>query len=71
MLCEIKEDRKLNRNNTSGIRGVHFDKERKRWVPQLTFQRKNHLLGRFKTKSEAIAARKAGEKQYYGKYRKK
>lgn len=71
MLCEIKEDRKLNRNNTSGIRGVHFDKERKRWVTQLTFQRKNHLLGRFKTKREAIAARKAGEKQYYGKYRKK
>ena len=48
-----------------------YGKERKRWVTQLTFQRKNHLLGRFKTKREAIAARKAGEKQYYGKYRKK
>lgn len=25
MLCGIKKDRKLNKNNTSGVRGVHFD----------------------------------------------
>ncbi len=32
MKCGIKKDRKLNKNNTSGIRGVHFDKDRGVWV---------------------------------------
>lgn len=33
------------------------------------FQRKTHLLGRFKRKSDAIRSRKAGEEKYFGKYR--
>ncbi len=69
MLCGIKKDRKLNKNNTSGVRGVHFDKDRGLWVAQIMFQRKAHILGRFKTKREAISARLAGEEEYYGKYR--
>ena len=69
MKCGIQADRKLNSNNTSGVRGVHFDRQRGLWVAQLMFQRKMHLLGRFKTKREAINARKAGEEKYFGKYR--
>ena len=37
MKCAIKKDRKLNKNNTSGVRGVHFDKDRGLWVAQLMF----------------------------------
>jgi hypothetical protein len=33
------------------------------------FARKNHLIGRFKLKREAVEARKEAEKEYYGKYR--
>ena len=69
MLCGIKKDRKLNKNNTLGVRGVHFDKDRGLWVAQIMFQRKAHNLGRFKTKKEAIEARKSGEEEYFGKYR--
>ena len=69
MLCGIKKDRKLNKNNTSGVRGVHFDKDRGLWVAQIMFQRKAHILGRFKTKREAVKARKTGEEEYFGKYR--
>ena len=58
----------MNKNNTSGIRGVHFDKDRGLWVAQIMFQRKAYLLGRYKTKREAIQARKAGEEKYFGKY---
>jgi hypothetical protein len=61
--------RKVNRNNSSGHTGVSYDRSRKLWVAQLTFQRKNHLIGRFKYKREAISARKEAEQQYYGKYR--
>ncbi len=39
------------------------------WVAQIMFQRKAHILGRFKTKKEAIDARKAGEDKFFGKYR--
>lgn len=46
-----------------------FDERRGLWVAQLMFQRKMHLLCRFKTKREAINARKAGEEKYFGKYR--
>ena len=69
MSCAIKKDRKLNKNNTSGVRGVHFDEARGPWATQLMFQRKAYLFGRFKTKREAINARKAGEEKYFGKYR--
>jgi len=64
-ISSIKEDRKIN-NNTSG---VSFDESRGLWVAQLAFKRKNHVLGRFKTKREAIKARKVGEEKYFGKYR--
>ena len=33
--------------------------------------RKNYLIGRFKSKEEAIKAREAAEIIYFGKYRKK
>lgn len=33
------------------------------------FQRKAHILGRFKTKREAVKARLAGEEEYFGEYR--
>ena len=70
-LCQIKTDRKLNKNNASGVTGVHFDKKRGMWVAQITFQRQCHNLGRFKTMDEAINARKAAEEEFFGKYRKK
>lgn len=66
--CGCKNEE--NKNNSLGVRGVHYDKDRKRWVAQLMFQRKTHLIGRFKTMREAIAARRQAEKEYYGKYRK-
>ena len=69
MKCGIKADRKLNRNNTSGVRGVHFDRERGLWAAQIMLQRKAYLLGRFKHKRDAIKARKAGEEKHFGKYR--
>lgn len=60
-LCKIKANRKVNKNSASGVTGIHFDKERSIWVAQITFQRVNHHLGRFKTMEEAIDARKKAE----------
>ena len=60
---------KQNKNNTSGVRGVHFDKDRGVWVAKIMFQRKVHNLSRYKTKSKAVKARLAGEEECFGKYR--
>lgn len=70
-LVNVSANRAINKNNSSGHRGVHFDKGRKKWVAQITFQRKNHLLGRFNTLEEAIEARKQGEEKYFAPYRNK
>lgn len=69
MKAAIQKDRKRNKNNTSGVTGVHFDSERGLWVAQIMFQHNAYLLGRFKYKREAIKARGAGEDKYFGKYR--
>lgn len=56
---------KIRTNNRSGITGVSFDKERKRWLAEIKIMYKHIHLGRFKTKKEAIKARKEAEKKYY------
>ena len=69
-LSGISSSRKINKNNSTGVRGVSFDKKRNKWVAQITFQRKNHCLGRFSKKEDAIKARLEGEERFFGKYRK-
>ncbi len=66
----ISEDRKINKNNTSGYKGISYDKKRKKWVAQITFKKKNHHLGRYDTLEEAIAARKKAEETYFDPIRK-
>jgi hypothetical protein len=61
--------KRTNRNNTSGVRGVDFAPSvsaAKPWRAQITSQGKNHYLGLFRTKEEAVAARKAAEVKFYG-----
>lgn len=56
------------RNNTSGHKGVGYFKPAKLWRAYIKHksQPKRIELGYFKTKEEAIAARKAAEERYYG-----
>lgn len=60
-------NRGLSKNNISGYRGVTYSKRYKKWVAQITYQRKNHVLGRFENIEDAIEARKQGEIEYFGK----
>ncbi|MBO5969848.1 MAG: hypothetical protein J6S14_15280 [Clostridia bacterium] len=52
-------------NNTSGRKGVHFDKARNKWCARLTINKKNYYLGRFDTFEEAVAARADAEQKYH------
>jgi hypothetical protein len=52
-------------HNTSGVKGVTYDKSRHKWQATIEFQRKRYYLGRFDRKEDAIKARKKAEEQYF------
>lgn len=54
-------------NNTSGVTGVFYCKNRKKWVSQITINKKSYIK-RFDTKEEAIKFRKECEKIYFKEY---
>lgn len=56
---------KLKSNNTSGYKGVCWDKERKKWLAQIRLRGKHIYLGRYKNIEDAIKARKEAEEKYF------
>jgi hypothetical protein len=52
------------RRNKSGVVGVNFVKARGTWDARIMVKRKVYLLGTFKTKEEAIQARKEAERRF-------
>jgi hypothetical protein len=49
-------NRVLNQDNTSGYKGVAFDKGSGRWKVDITVNRQRHAIGRFSTRREAAIA---------------
>nr|DAK99465.1 MAG TPA: hypothetical protein [Caudoviricetes sp.] len=54
----------IQKNNTSGIKGVYFHSSSQKWVAKLTFQ-KHTYLKEFKNKDDAIKYRKELEEKYF------
>lgn len=61
---EVIRNQKMQSNNTSGVKGVHFNKARNRWVASVSVGGKE-IRRDFKTKEEAIAYRQELVKKYY------
>jgi len=57
--------RKANKTNKSGIKGVHWDKSKSKWMANIGHKGKTIYLGRFKNIEDAAAARKAAEEKYF------
>nr|DAX03324.1 MAG TPA: hypothetical protein [Bacteriophage sp.] len=55
---------KMLSTNSSGVKGVFYDKSKKRWVANLIFQKKSHRRC-FKNKEDAIKCRQEWEKEYF------
>ena len=53
----------LNRNNTSGVRGVYPTRNGK-WAAQIGFKGRKKYLGRFETVAEAAEVRREAEEMY-------
>lgn len=50
------QHRPRGNNKTSGVKGVHWDKEKLRWRTHIVVNRKQVFIGRFDTIAEAQAA---------------
>lgn len=66
-LSRIKSD-KLISSNTSGCRGVYFDKCSGKWRARLKFKGKLMNFGSYANFEDAVKARKAAEQEYYGEF---
>lgn len=56
---------KRRADNTSGIKGVSYDKRRGKWVASITLAGKTRNLGRYDTIQEAGAARRETEELHF------
>ena len=59
---------KPNVGNTSGARGVYFDKATGKWRARLRFKRKLLNFGTYTSFEDAVNARKKAEMEYFGEY---
>ena len=61
---EQRQNEKRRRTNTSGVTGVCWDKQNKRWRAEIKVNGKRKHLGIFKTFYHAMKARRQAEKDY-------
>ena len=70
-MCTPQENSRncnLSSNNTSGISGASFKKDRNKWRAYITVNNKQISLGSFKNIEEAICARLRAEKDLFGEF---
>ena len=65
LLSALVSAKELRSDNSSGYTGVYFDKKQEKWQAYISFQKKRYHLGFFKTRDQAIQARKAAEKRLF------
>lgn len=56
---------KLGKRNTSGCKGVSFDKSRGKWAASIMLKGKRYHLGRCNEKEQAIKIRKEAEQRLF------
>ncbi len=59
---------KRHSRNTSGFKGASWDKHKKMWQATITVQRKQIMIGRYKTKEEAHAAYVREARRHQGEF---
>lgn len=56
---------KVYKNNKSGVKGVRYNEQRKKWTAHIGFKGKQINLGYYEDKKDAIKARKQAEEKYH------
>lgn len=55
-------------NNTSGRKGVYWDKSRNKWMACITYNNKTYYLGRYDSFEEAVSVREKAEKEIHKEF---
>jgi hypothetical protein len=63
-----QQNGKIHSNNTSGVKGVLWDKKARRWRSNIRIGGKQKYLGLHITLEEAAAAVKEAREKYHGEY---
>lgn len=58
-----------SKNNTSGHKGICWDKRNNKWLASIMVDRKSLFLGRFSELDDAVKTRKLAELKYFGEFR--
>lgn len=58
------QSKTISRANTSGVRGVYFNKKRGKWIAQIMFKGKCYYLGGYDKLENAAKARARGEEMF-------
>lgn len=61
-------NRGLNRNNTSGYKGINWDKRTQSWRARIKVKYREVYLGRFSSIESAIKAYNEASKKYFGEF---
>lgn len=56
------------KNNKSGVKGVHFNKQMNKWVARVTVNRIQYHLGYFTSLKNAISARESAANNLHGEF---
>lgn len=57
--------KRVAKNNTSGVKGVYYNKQRKCWQSYIRCQGKLYYLGVYKNFEDAVKARKEAEEKFF------
>ena len=58
----------VSTRNTSTVPGVNWDEKMHKWHARINFNKQTVELGYYSDFFDAVAARKAGEENYYGEH---
>ena len=70
-ICSQRENlrnRGINRNNTSGYKGVSWENHAKKWLVKIGVDGKKILIGRFDNKEDAAIAYKIAAIKFHGQF---
>ena len=59
---------RLRKDNTSGVKGVHWRKDTHKWLATIWINKKPISLGCFENFDDAVKARKKAEEKYFGEF---
>jgi phage gp16-like protein len=62
-------NKKTQRNNTSGVKGVSYNKAMDKWFAYIDINKRRIHLGAYANKEDAINARLEGEEKYHKPYK--